>query len=153
MQQHTKSPKKYILTSIIIIIFLSIIFNEILFLKIFHLLNLEKVGFPISFIFFPLFFTPFIVEISSWLLSDAYSSFFLPLSFFWFFIAYPTLSYFYQKKKLWLRLLLPYTLIALLSFWDNYKFYLTSITLGMAGLLMGWIITKNKIYKKYFKKV
>ncbi len=141
------SKIKIVVLTFVSNIIIALLFNKF-FILLFNYLNLTEVGFPIFFIFLPFIGGPFTVDLISFLLSNKFSSLFLSLSFFWFLIAYPTLSYFYQKKKLWLKLLLPYILIALLSFWNNYKFYLVSLTLAAAGWFLGWIIVKTGLREK-----
>ncbi len=136
------SKIKIVVLTFVSSIIIALSFNK-LFILLFNYLNLTEVGFPIFSIFLPFIGGPFTIDIMSFFLSNKFSSLLLSLSFSWFLIAYPTLSYFYQKKKLWLRLLLPYILIALLSFWDNYKFYLTSLALAAVGWFLGWITVKT----------
>ena len=149
-----KKNIKVIFLVIISTLILSIIFNPI-FLILYKSIDLKPVGMfwiiivstyaylPFSYIIFP-----FIAKLAFYAQNNLLFSFFLSLSFFWFLIAYPTLSYFYQKKKLWLKLILPYVVVALLSFWNNYKFYLVSLSLAAVGWFAGWIIIKTGLRQK-----
>ncbi len=145
---------KIIFFTIITTLIFSSLFNNI-FIKIYEILNMGEVGLfwvlilsPYPYLPFSNLLFPFVAKMLYFMSNNNFFAFFLSLSFFWFFIAYPTLSYFYQKKKLWLRLLLPYILIVLLSFWDNYKFYLVSLALAAVGWFLGWIIVKTGLREK-----